>query len=200
MLAGAIRGNSDALGALLTHYRPLLRILAARKLDTRLATRVDPSDIVQVTCLEVQRDLDKFRGQSVGEFVSWTKRILENNVAQTVQQHIVAQKRTTNRERRLDDKPSPSSPKVAPIDFLATEQSSPSQRAMWSERAAELAMAMEQLPNDQREAVRLRHLEGYSLARIAEHFDRSEVAAAGLLKRGLQGLRKTLISNEDSES
>ena len=198
LLAAAINGDNSALGSLLTRFRPLLKIQAERKLDERLASRVDASDIVQITCLEVQRDLGKFRGVSVGEFVKWTKTILDNNVGQCVQQHIVAQKRSTNKERRLDDKKSPSA--KSPIDFLPSEQSSPSHRAMWSERAAELAAAMEQLPEDQRTAVRLKHLEGYSLARLAEHFDRSEVAAAGLLKRGLQGLRKILITEPVSGS
>jgi RNA polymerase sigma-70 factor (ECF subfamily) len=53
-----------------------------------------------------------------------------------------------------------------------------------------LAQAVETLPEDQREAIRLRYLEGWSLAQIAEHFDRSQVAVAGLLKRGLRGLRE----------
>jgi RNA polymerase sigma-70 factor (ECF subfamily) len=61
---------------------------------------------------------------------------------------------------------------------------------MRGEAAVRLAQAMETLPEDQREAIRLRHLEGFTLVELAAHFDRSEVAVAGLVKRGLRGLRK----------
>jgi RNA polymerase sigma-70 factor (ECF subfamily) len=51
------------------------------------------------------------------------------------------------------------------------------------------------LPADEKVAVRLRHLEGRSLADIARHLGRTEAATAGLIRlirRGLQALRKQL--------
>ncbi|MFN9852137.1 MAG: RNA polymerase sigma factor, partial [Planctomycetota bacterium] len=47
----------------------------------------------------------------------------------------------------------------------------------------------EQIPDTQREAIRMRYLEGMSLKEISKKMDKSEMAVAGLLKRGLQGLR-----------
>ena len=38
----------------------------------------------------------------------------------------------------------------------------------------------------------MRHLRGWSLAKIAEHLGRSHAAVAGLLKRGLQQMRNEL--------
>ena len=75
---------------------------------------------------------------------------------------------------------------------LESRQSSPSSRAMRGEAAVRLAQAMDRLPTDQCEAIRLRYLEGSSLTQIATEMQRSEVAAAGLLKRGLRGLRSDL--------
>ena len=43
-----------------------------------------------------------------------------------------------------------------------------------------------------REAVRLRHLEGKSLAEMAQRMDRSERAVAALLNRGIVALRGRL--------
>ena len=63
---------------------------------------------------------------------------------------------------------------------------------MRGERAAKIARALQTLPEAQREAVRLRHLEGCSLAQIAERLGRTEAATAGLLKRGLAKLREKL--------
>ena len=71
--------------------------------------------------------------------------------------------------------------------------SSPSQRAMQGEQAARLAARLEDLPLDQREAVRLRYgRASRAFDEIARRLDRSPQAAAGLIKRGLIRLRKTM--------
>ena len=60
---------------------------------------------------------------------------------------------------------------------------------MKGERAVRLAIMLGKLPEVQREAIRLRYLEGRTLQQIAESIGRSEMAVAGLLKRGLRSLR-----------
>ena len=191
LLAKACGGDGEALGTLLQKYRPYLRVMAQRRLDSRLKIRVDPSDVVQTTFLEAHRDLAGFRGKSQGELVAWLRRILDNNLAQAIQRHVFAKKRSIRREKSLDDAVGTSH---VLADFLAADQSSPSRRVMRGEAAIRLTVAMQRLPRDQHEAVRLRHLEGCSLAQIAERFGRTEVAVAGLLKRGLRGLRKRLVA------
>jgi RNA polymerase sigma-70 factor, ECF subfamily len=49
-----------------------------------------------------------------------------------------------------------------------------------------------QLPEDQREAVELRHLPGCAVAEVAERLGKSQAAIAGLLFRGLKQLRGIL--------
>jgi RNA polymerase sigma-70 factor (ECF subfamily) len=63
---------------------------------------------------------------------------------------------------------------------------------MRGEEAERLSRALVALPDDQREAVRLRHLEGWPLADIARHLGRTPAATAGLIKRGMQTLRRLL--------
>jgi RNA polymerase sigma-70 factor (ECF subfamily) len=67
---------------------------------------------------------------------------------------------------------------------------------MRGESAVQLALAIATLPEAQQEAIRLRHLEGMSLAQIAQQMERSEEAVAGLIKRGLRGLRDRLATSE----
>ena len=129
--------------------------------------------------------IGQFLGSEEPEFVAWLVRILERNVQETIRRHTVVQKRALNREQPLaEDRRGDADQRHA-----ASKQSSPSQRAMRGEDAVRLARYLEDLPDSQREAVRLRHLEGWSLGRIAEHIGRSEEAVAGLIKRGLQNLR-----------
>jgi len=194
LLAKARRGDSNALGCLLQRYGPYLKLLAQRRLDQRLQARIDPADVVQQTFLEAQRDLAQFRGRTESELMAWLRTILDHNIAQVVQKHLLAQKRDATRERSLNDSRQGGGPLAS---RLPAEQSSPSQRAMRGESAVRLALAMSALPEAQQEAIRLRHLEGLSLAEIGQRMQRSELAVAGLLKRGLRGLRTQLEEMQD---
>ena len=187
LLKRAKDGDRDALGNLLNRYRPYLRILALRYLDSGVRSRVDPSDVIQQTCLDIHRDIDGFRGAHEAEWIGWVRRILENNVNQVIRRHIQAQKRTVRKEAIVDE--SSKAHRIRNAGPISNE-SSPSQRVMKGEQAVRLATLLGKLPKDQREALRLRYLEGKTLQQIADRFERSEMAVAGLLKRGLRNLRE----------
>jgi RNA polymerase sigma-70 factor (ECF subfamily) len=99
-------------------------------------------------------------------------------------------KRDVGRERSLEAALEESSARLE--GWLAAEQSSPSESVERHERLLRLAEALAQLPKDQREAVTLHHLQGWSLAELAKHLGRSEAAVAGLLHRGFKKLRELL--------
>jgi RNA polymerase sigma-70 factor (ECF subfamily) len=197
LLALAKKGERSALGSLLEHYRPYLLVLAQRYLDPRLQGRLDPADVVQVTFLEAQRDLESFRGEDIASMLAWLRNILRNNIASMHQHHLMTKKRSAHLEAY--SKTSTEEGQVELVDLLPSETTSPSQRAMRDEVAAELAASLMKLPDTQKEALRLRYLEGWSLKRISDHLQKSEMAVAGLLKRGLQGLRQELIDDETAE-
>jgi RNA polymerase sigma-70 factor (ECF subfamily) len=197
LLALAKKGERSALGSLLEHYRPYLLVLAQRYLDPRLQGRLDPADVVQVTFLEAQRDLESFRGEDIASMLAWLRNILRNNIASMHQHHLMTKKRSAHLEAY--SKTSTDEGQVELVDLLPSETTSPSQRAMRDEVAAELAASLMKLPDTQKEALRLRYLEGWSLKKISDHLQKSEMAVAGLLKRGLQGLRQELIDEENSE-
>ncbi len=76
--------------------------------------------------------------------------------------------------------------------WLAADQSSPSRHLVRQEQLDKLARALEQLPEDQREVVELRHLQGLSIPVICRRVERGEASVAGLLRRGLQRMRDLL--------
>jgi RNA polymerase sigma-70 factor (ECF subfamily) len=84
--------------------------------------------------------------------------------------------------------------------LLAVEQQSPCQHAVQQENLLRLAEALGRLPEDQRAAVELHHLEGRSLAETAEQLGRSRSAAASLVFRGLRNLRRMLDEKEQSSA
>ncbi len=188
LIARARDGDEAALGELIGRYRGYLCSLAYKQLDSDVQPRVDPSDVVQQSCLEFHRDFDTFRGTEEAELVAWLKQILRNNVANTIR-HVHAGKRSIKRERSLSDTAGTGR---SLRQQIAADQSSPSQRARRGEDREQMGLLLNDLPDDQGEAVRLRHLKGWPLEQIAGHLGRSEMAVAGLLKRGLQTLRNRL--------
>jgi len=189
LLERARRGNGEALGRLLELHRMALHRLAERQLDGRVAVRVAASDVIQQTFLEAHRRFGQFAGREEREWAAWLRAILEHKVAGAIRDHALLQKRTVRRERSMDQE---QGSKADLKQGLDAGYSSPSQKAMRVEEEARLGRALGALPEDQREAVRLRHLEGWALEDVARRLNRTPAATAGLIKRGMQALRRRL--------
>ncbi|RMF40718.1 MAG: sigma-70 family RNA polymerase sigma factor [Planctomycetota bacterium] len=194
LLDAALQGDEEAFGLLLDQYRPYLLVIARRSLDPRLRQRLDPADLVQTTFLEAQRDFRAFRGQSIAQLLGWLRNILRHNVSTAHQRHLFTEKRSAGRE--VTNRSSDSQP--GHVDRALAETTSPSQRVIRGEFVDMLLVQLAELPDTQAEALRLRYLESLTLKEIAEAMGKSEVAVAGLLKRGLQTLRNRMISDSSS--
>jgi RNA polymerase sigma-70 factor (ECF subfamily) len=149
--------------------------------------RADASDVVQQAFLEAHRSFERFRGEGEPEWLGWLERILRRALARLIRNHTALKKRDARRERPLEGDGS----EGAGLQVPGTG-SSPSQRIMRDEERQRLEKALAALPEDQREAVRLRHLQGEALLEIARRMGRSPAATAGLIKRGMQALREQL--------
>jgi RNA polymerase sigma-70 factor, ECF subfamily len=183
----------EEAGRLLERFRAYLRLLARLNLAPQLRGKLDPSDVVQQTLLQAYQALDQLRGQSEAECAAWLRQILAHNLAQALRDFGRA-KRDLAREQSLQVALDASSARLE--GWLAADQSSPSRKAEQGEQALRLAEALEQLPEAQREALVLQHWQGLSLAEIGAQLDRSPVAVAGLIKRGLKQLRQLMQESE----
>src|ERR1700719_2584441 len=67
-------GDRQALEQLLVRYRPDLHSFVDFHLDPKLRTRVDPSDVVQETQLEVVRRMDDFLKRRPMPFHLWIRK------------------------------------------------------------------------------------------------------------------------------
>lgn len=189
LLEQARQGDREAFGRLLEAQRAALHRLAERQLDARIAVRMDASDIIQQTFLEAHRNFQQFAGQDARQLAAWLEAILDHKVAGAIRDHALLQKRNVHRDRSLDDSHKGMGSLKQELD---AGLSTPSQKAIRGEQEQLVVQALNVLPDDQREAVRLRHLEGWPLADIAQHLGRSPAATAGLIKRGMQALRRQL--------
>ena len=181
-------------GKNLDRYRNYLRMLASAEIAPQIRRRVEPSDVVQETLFEAFQKREQFRGQTEGELVQWLREMLRHNVLDATRA-ARRQKRDIGREKVLGTMLDDSASKLA--EWLAADQTSPSQNLSKVEQAVRLAEAIARLPQEQQDAVVLHHLQGRSLAELATILDRSQSAAAGLLYRGLKRLREILVESDE---
>jgi RNA polymerase sigma-70 factor (ECF subfamily) len=177
----------------LEHFREYLSLLARMQVDGRLQARIDVSGVVQQTLLEAHQALGQLRGQNEAQQAAWLRRILANNLADEMRK-LGTGKRDVARERSLEEAVEASSVRLQ--GWLAADQSSPSQQVQRQEDSLRLAAALAELPEAQRRAVELHHLNGQTLAEVAAELSCSKPAAAGLLHRGLKRLRELLGDEE----
>jgi len=173
----------------LLRFRPYLLMLARAELDEGLQAKFDASDIVQQTLLEAHQSLAYFRGRSDPEMAAWLRQILARNMADELRK-FRRQKRNVQLEASLAAALDESSMRLE--RWLADDGDSPSVCAMANEQLVSLADALMKLPEDQRRAVQLHHLHGLTSAQVARRMERTEVAVAGLLRRGLKRLRELM--------
>lgn len=176
LLDEARAGNRGALDVLYArHHGRLIAFIRAR-MGGGLARCVAPEDILQETHLESARKIGEFEPRGPASFYRWLVEIARFKIAEAERAQR-AHKRAL--ETPLEDPP-------------AASQTSPSGRAMRSERAALLLQALAALPEAQAEAVRLRYLEGLTIAETAERLARSEAAVKALVSRGLAALSQEI--------
>jgi RNA polymerase sigma-70 factor (ECF subfamily) len=171
----------------LESYQEYLRLLARMQLDPRLRSRLDPSDVVQQTLLKAHEKRAEFRGSSPPELMGWLRCILSNTMADAVRK-LLRQKGDLHYS--LETALQESSSRLEA--WIKNEEPTPGHKLLREEQLLHLAKALSQLPDDQRMALELRHLQGYSLPAITEIMGRSKAAVAGLLRRGLKRLRELL--------
>lgn len=176
----------------LESYRSYLRLLAGLRLAPRLRQKVDPSDLVQLTLLKAHEASE--RCTIVGEVqrAAWLRQILARTMADEARRYSRS-KRDAEMERSLLAGFDESSVRLEA--WLADDRSSPSQQAIRHEQLLALAAALDALPEDQRQAVELHHLNGCSVAELGDLLGRSRASVAGLLRRGLKALREHLTGD-----
>lgn len=165
-------GDRDALADLYQRHSGRLLACIRAQMPLALQRRVAPEDLLQETLLEGARKLGDFAPQGPSSFYRWLVGIARYKISEAL--------RSARARKRALEEP-------LAVD-LAASQTSPSLGAARAEGAARLGAALDALPERQGLAVRLRYLEGCSLAETAERLACSEAAVKALVARGLADL------------
>jgi RNA polymerase sigma-70 factor, ECF subfamily len=175
----------------LERFRAYLGLLARLEVAPRLRDKVDLSGVIQQTLLEAHQGLTDgpARPRTDAETAAWLRSVLTHNLADVLRK-LKARKRDIRREWSLNSTLDQSASRLEGL--LIAQQSSPSQQAIRQEELLRMAETLATLPEGQRRAIELHHLEGRPLADIAVDLDTTKAAVAGLLHRGLKNLRARL--------
>lgn len=172
LLDDALNGGDEARGALLERLRPRVVLWAATRLSPALRAKVEPEDVAQEILLAVHKALDGFESQGGRSFYAWLFRIGENRIRDLADHHG-AKKRQTPEPRSFS-------------------QTSPSGAVRRLEQVERLRSALDLLPPDYQEVIRLRRLQELDTPQVAEIMDRSENAVRVLYCRALKALAQEL--------
>jgi RNA polymerase sigma-70 factor (ECF subfamily) len=186
--------DGEELARRLESFRNYLLLLAQMRLDGRLRSKIDPDDIVQQTLARALERRDQFRGSDDAQRAAWLRTLLANLLSDAIRKFS----RPGAIEHSLQSALDQSSARLE--QFLAADLTSPSEQFDRQERLVRLADALARLPQDQRKAVDLKHLQGLSLVQAARRMGKSTPALAGLLQRGLKALRNELGNSWDGKA
>lgn len=172
----------------LERFRSYLHVVARLRLQGEQQKRIDPSAIVRQTLQEAARQGDRLHDRTPAETATWLRKLLAHHLGSAFRTIHQADDETCRCSSRVHGRTANRSPAPAP-----TVENVPAAGVVeTSDSAVALAEALVRLPDDQREAILLQYWHGMTLAEIAGRLDRTPVAVAGLLKRGLAQLRGLL--------
>ena len=177
----------------LERFRAYLALIARLEIAPSLRDKVDLSGVVQQTLWEAHRGREKAADapKTEAETTAWLRSILSHNLADVLRK-LKSRKRDVRREWSLEQALDQSASRLE--QWLSVSQSSPSAIAIRQEEILRMAEKLALLPELQRHAIELHHLQGWPLAEIARELETTKAAVAGLLHRGLKSLRTHLQS------
>lgn len=183
LIDAARAGDGEAPGELLSSYRRYLVFLARTGLHHHMQGKADPSDIAQEVCLAAHGNIADFRGETVEEFAGWLRGILTNTLAMHLRKFLGTAKRDPRLEQQLNQ--SFASATGFLQSQIAGDITSPSQQFARNEAFLQLAEALEGLPEDYRQVIVLRHVDGLPFSEVAQSMGRSVDSVEKLWVRGL---------------
>lgn len=179
-------------------YRGYLKVRARLiGLDPRIRIRFDESDLVQETLLKAADPATpQCRGETAAERLAWLEEI-QNHLYIDRYREANADKRDVKLEREFRQLISGST--VSWEKNFADPGDTPLEQVMKKEIALKLALAIQELPADQRDVVMAREMLHLSLEETAQVLGKTVGSVAGLYRRGLKSLKEHLRRYHDSK-
>jgi RNA polymerase sigma factor (sigma-70 family) len=180
LIAASQEGRIVAFNQLVERYQTLVYNVAYRMLGNADGA----ADATQDTFVSAYQAIGRFRG---GSFRAWLLRIATNACYDQLRE----------RQRKREDSLEDMLESGDDLGIAADAQLSPESHALSAEMLAAIARGLRTLPPDQRAAVILSDVQGFSYEEIAEAMDCTLGTVKSRLSRGRMRLREFLLGERE---
>lgn len=196
LLESAVSGEHAALEQILLRHHNRLTSFLSKKLPQHLRSVIGVEDILQESYVVVFREITEFKPHSPRAFFHWLCRIAEHRLYDAIRAEHAA-KRGGDRRRIDIQTKSPTGSVVEWLEQMAEHDRTPSQSVAVREAVGMVRGALNDLPPDYQQALRLRYLDGLTVAQTAQRMTRTQGAVCLLCHRALKKLHTALGSSTE---
>jgi RNA polymerase sigma-70 factor (ECF subfamily) len=192
LLGRATAADAEALAELFDRYRERLRQMVCLRLDRRLHGRLDPSDVLQETYLDLAKRFPEYAAQPALPFFLWLRWLTGQKLIDLHRHHLGTKMRDAGQEVSLYRGALPQASSESLAAQLLGKLTSPSQAAMRVETQIRVQEAINSMDPMDREVLVLRHFEMLSNEETGKVLGISKKAASNRYVRALERLKEIL--------
>lgn len=198
LLKGVTDGDSQAVNRLMDRHREAVRRMIQMRLDQAVARRVDASDVVQDVLMEASQRLKDYLANPVMPFHLWLRQLAKDRIIDMHRRHRAAQRRSVDREQNMSGLGNDEQSAADLAALLKDAELTPAAAALRREMEQRFLVALDQLEENDREIVVMRHFEHLGNSEVAEALGLSPPAAGMRYLRAIRRLRELLGSDDAS--
>lgn len=169
LLQSAIEGDREALAALLERHGPSLRDKLTQSFPQRWRSVLSEDDVLQQTYVDAVRDIHRFVRPDEASFAFWLESLARRNLLDAIRMLETVKRGGTRRRVRA----ATNGDSMSFLDTLGASMTTPSRGAARLEAEGVLQRAIECLPEDYRQVVRLYDIQGLAVEEVARVLHRS---------------------------
>lgn len=191
--AGERTLGRETLAVFIEERRAPLLAYIERQLGAALRRKIEPEDILQEVAADALRSVPGYTPAS-GELFGWLCQLAARRIIDAHRRYFGARKRDASKEVPLA--PAGQESRAGLIGWLIASMTSPSQAYSRNQREQKLHAALETLPLEHQELLRLRYVERMQTKDIARQFGKTDGAIRVTLTRLLRRLQEMLGPEE----
>ncbi|TWU51876.1 sigma-70 family RNA polymerase sigma factor [Rubripirellula reticaptiva] len=185
-------GDESSLADLFQQHRVQLRSMVAFRMDANLRSRVDPSDVIQESFLDLAKRFDDFKSKQEMSPLVWMRLVTMERLMAVHRRHVDTQMRDARRDVSIDRDMGFGATSVSLAAALMDRLSSASGKLIRSEQKAKLHELLEQMDPDDREIIALRIFEGVTNGEAAEILKLTKQTTSKRFVRAIERLRSKM--------
>jgi RNA polymerase sigma-70 factor, ECF subfamily len=185
-------GDETALAEFFSRFHDRLVMMVRFRTDPRLHGRVDPEDVLQDAYVDAAARIGHFPKMECGSPYVWIRAVVAQTLINVHRRHLGVKARDAGREVSIYAGRFPRTASVSIARLLAGNLTSPSQAAIRVELADKLTAAVENMDENDREVLVLRHFEEMTNSETAQVLGIEQKAASIRYVRAVRRLKQTL--------